>query len=77
MFEIPTHIIAYMIGQVLRMCKDYIAMHVQCFPHAICQDTIIIASINCREFFFSISAYIMGGMNGLWAISPGLSGDLN
>ena len=27
-FEMPTHIIASMMGQVLCMCKDYIATHV-------------------------------------------------
>ena len=69
----PTHIIASMIGQVLCMCKDYFATHVltscylpghKCF--GCCQlGGVLFLSYNLR--------FPMGGVNGLWAISPGLS----
>ena len=41
-FRMPVHIIASMISQVWRMCKDYIAMHAQCLPRAIYQDTSVV-----------------------------------
>ena len=43
-FRMPVHIIASMIGQVWRMCKDYIAAHAQCLPRAIYQDTNVVAA---------------------------------
>ena len=43
-FKMPVHmIITSMIGQVWCVCKDYIAMHVQCLPRAIYQDTSVVA----------------------------------
>lgn len=55
-----------MIGQVLRMCKDYIPTHVQCLPHAICQDTSVVATASSTGVLFchccccrrSISCYL-------------------
>ena len=44
-FKMPVHmIIASMIGQVWHMGKDYIALHAQCLPRAMYQDTSVVAA---------------------------------
>ena len=78
----PAHIVTSMIGQVLRMCKDYIAcapcMHMQCFPHAICQDTSIVAAASYivgSSFFQSSLPY--GRREWVVGHIPRFVGDLN